>query len=306
MPSVRLGVVAGLVVIALGVSSRVGAQSSTPQEAVDELLAADRGFSQASTRKDLVAGLSAMFADDVVMPAPGAKFARGVEAVKTALQANKDNARASAEWTAVRAGISGDGQHGFTVGYMTISRADGTKLPAKYIAYWIRKPDGWRVAVYRRSRADAAPASLDMMPPSLPAQLVPASADAQKIARFRESLAAAERAFSDEAQKIGIGPAFAKYGSADAVNLGPPTESAITVGSEAIGRAVGAGSPPNESPVSCAPDSVIVASSGDLGVTIGTIKPNRPGPDGKLGPPIPFFTIWRRAGVADAWRYIAE
>jgi hypothetical protein len=51
---------------------------------------------------------------------------------------------------------------------------------------------------------------------------------------------------------------------------------------------------------------VIVAASGDLGVTIGMIRPNAPGADGKPQPPIPFFTIWRRDGLNGPWRYIAE
>jgi len=301
-----VGLVGGLVLVAAIGVQVLQAQLGTPEQAVAELIAADRAFSKASAQQELVAGLSAMFAGDVVMPVPGAKFARGAAAAAAALRGNPDNEGARAEWTPVRGGISADGQHGFTFGYMTITRATGAKLPAKYLAYWIRKPEGWRVAVYRRSPADEAPPSVEMMPPSLPDRLVPVSTDTHAIARFRESLDAAERAFSDEAQKIGIGRAFVKYGSADAINLGPASESTVTVGSDAIGRAVGAGSPPNGSSVTWAPDSVIVSSSGDLGVTIGEITPNRPGPDGRTRPPIPFFTIWRRASVTDPWRYIAE
>jgi hypothetical protein len=49
---------------------------------------------------------------------------------------------------------------------------------------------------------------------------------------------------------------------------------------------------------------VIVASSGDLGVTIGMIHPNTP----RAGQPanFPFFTIWRRANPTAPWRYVAE
>lgn len=284
----------------------IQAQASTPQQVVNELLDQDRAFSKASSQKDLVTGLSAMFADNVVAPGPGGKFARGVEAVMAALLTNKDNAGARAEWTPVRGGVSADGQHGFTFGYMTITKADGTEVPAKYLSYWMRKPEGWRVAVYKRSRAGKPPSSMDVMAPAVPAQLVGVSSDEQTIAAHRRSLDAAERAFSGEAQKIGLGPAFVKYGSADAINLGPPNEPAVIVGSEAIGKMVAASQPPGAPGLSWAPDSVIVASSGDLGVTIGMITPNGPGPDGKPAMPIPFFTIWRRASVADPWRYIAE
>ena len=78
------------------------------------------------------------------------------------------------------------------------------------------------------------------------------------------------------------------------------------IGSEAIGRTVSAGDAPGGSPVSWAPDRVIVASSGDLGVTIGMIRPNAQPADGSTPAGFAFFTIWRRATPKDPWRYVAE
>ena len=60
----------------------------TPQSAVDELLAADRAFSAASAKTDLVTGLSAMFADAVVIPSPPGKFVEGKAAVIAGLREN--------------------------------------------------------------------------------------------------------------------------------------------------------------------------------------------------------------------------
>jgi hypothetical protein len=114
---------------------------------------------------------------------------------------------------------------------------------------------------------------------------------------------AAEKAFSDEAQKIGIGAAFAKHGSADAMNMGGPKEPGFVIGAEAIGRAVGAGNPPDGSSVEWSADRVLVASSGDFGVTFGMIRFHKPEPGRPAA--VPFFTIWRRDG-AGPWRYIAE
>ena len=277
----------------------------SPQQIVEELLAADRAFAKASASTDLVSGLSAMFADDVAMPIPGSQFARGRDAARAALQANPDNEGARAEWSPIRGGLSADGQHGFTFGYMTVTNKDGARLPVKYVAYWVRQPAGWRVAVYKRVRADAAPASPQMMPPSLPAGLVPATDDPAAIEEFRRSLDAAERAFSAEAQKIGLGPAFAKQGHPDAVNVGPRDQPEFVKGAEAIGKSVGRGSTSTDPGLTWAPEHVIVASSGDLGVTTGMIQP-KAGPDGKLPPAIPFITIWRRATPQNPWRYIAE
>ena len=43
------------------------ARQPSPQAVVDELLAADRAFSVASGKSDVVNGLSAMFADDIML-----------------------------------------------------------------------------------------------------------------------------------------------------------------------------------------------------------------------------------------------
>jgi ketosteroid isomerase-like protein len=298
------GAAALLLVVGRIAVAAVPQADQTPQQAIEELLTVDRGFSKASASADLPNGISKMFADDVAMLIPGG-FARGKQTARTALEANPDNAGARAEWSPIRGGISADGNHGFTFGYMTVTKNDGTRLPVKYVAYWVRKPAGWRVAVYKRVRAAESPVSPQMMPPSAPAGWVPATSDPAAVEEFRRSLDAAERAFSDEAQKIGLGPAFAKYGHPDAVNVGPPTQPEFVKGAEAIGRAVSGGSTSTDPGLSWAPQHVIVASSGDLGVTTGMIQP-KAGADGKLPPAIPFITIWRRATPQNAWRYIAE
>ena len=172
------------------------AAADSPKAAVDELLAADRAFSAASAKTDVVAGLSAMFADDVVMPVPSGQFAEGKGAATAALASNADNAKSRIEWTPVRGGISADLQHGFTLGFMTLHRPDGTDTPLKYLAYWVKKPDGWRVAAYKRNRAGAARARYGE------ARSSPAGARwsrhrriPQAIARYKTTLDEAERRF---------------------------------------------------------------------------------------------------------------
>ncbi|HET9425867.1 MAG TPA: DUF4440 domain-containing protein [Gemmatimonadaceae bacterium] len=273
------------------------------QKEVDALLAADRAYAAAAAKTDLVSGLTAMFSAKVIMPVPGpdARFAEGIGQVTEALRANPANAQARAEWTPVRAGISADGQHGFTFGYMTVRRPDGTESPAKYLAYWVREKGEWKVAVYRRSGRPAGQVAATMMSPSLPEKMVAASGDSTRIAAFARSIAEAEQAFSDEAAVIGLGPAFEKYGRADAMNMG--REAAFTIGNVAIAKGVGGAAPTSPSPLVWKSDyRVLVASSGDLGVSIGFIRQKA---DPK-SPPFPFFTIWRRDSVSAPWRYIAE
>jgi len=50
---------------------------------------------------------------------------------------------------------------------------------------------------------------------------------------------------------------------------------------------------------------VAVASSGDLGVSWGVIRPNETTLSGQR-PATAFFTIWHCDGAAQPWRYIAE
>lgn len=283
-------------------------QPRSPQSVVEELLAADRGFAAEGRMSPLAEALAAMFAEDVMMPLPSGRFAQGRAEAIRALAENPLNTTSTAEWTPVRGGVAADGLHGFTFGYLTLHRADGTSVPAKYLGYWIKQSAGWRVAVYKRGPGAGGVLSLEAMPPSLPSHLVAPASEAAAIERARLSLERAEQAFSDEAQKIGLGPAFAKYGSADAVNMGGPQALHFVVGAEAIGRAIGAGatgSPGTVSPVRWSADRVIVASSGDLGVTLGMIRRNTPPPDGQPAA-TPFVTIWRRARLSDPWRYIAE
>lgn len=278
----------------------------TPAAAVEALLAADRAFAAASARTDVVAGLAPMLAEEVVMPAPPGRLVRGKAAVLDALRDNPDNAAGRLEWAPVRGGVSADGLHGFTFGFMTLRRPDGTTVPLKYLSYWMKQDGEWRVAAYKRGRRAEGDVSTDLLPPAVPARLVPPSRDAAALAAHRESLAAAEQAFSDEAQRIGLGPAFARWGSADAMNLGGPDSPGFVMGAEAIGRAIGTGDPGPNSSVHWSAEEVRVASSGDLGVSIGWIRLHEKAEDGGERPPIPFFTVWRRASPGEPWRYVAE
>jgi hypothetical protein len=140
----------------------------------------------------------------------------------------------------------------------------------------------------------------------MPAKRVAPSSDTAAIERYRASLDATERAFSDDAKLIGLGVAFARYGRPDAVNMGGPDDAAFVLGSEAIGRTVSGGRPAVPSTLSWAPDRTIVATSGDLGVTIGLIREHAPATDPNAPTLFPFFTVWQRASPNDPWRYVAE
>jgi ketosteroid isomerase-like protein len=300
-----MGLMAGVLtaVVASGVA---GARQETPAAAAEAVLAADRAFAAAGPRTDAVSALTAMFSPGVIMPGPPGRLHRGLVEVTASLRGNPDNVDGRVEWTPVRVGLSADGQHGFTFGFMTLRRKDGSTMPLKYMAYWVKGAAGWRVAGYKRARRPDGEVSTAPMPPLLPATLVPARTEAAHREALQKSLADAERAFSDEAQRVGLGAAFTKWGSETAVNMGGPDHPGYVVGAAAIGKNVGAGAPGPGSPVEWSTDVALVASSGDLGISFGYIRPNGKPREGAPPQGSPFFTIWHRPGGVGSWRYIAE
>lgn len=286
------------------ISLAQGSAAESPAAAAEALLAADRAFAVAAADRTTVDALSAMFAEDVTFSAPRNAFVRGRAAAIEALKINADNRRSRVAWTPIRAGVSADGLHGFTFGYMTMTKADGADVPMKYLAYWVKGTEGWRVAAYRRGPRPAGAVSLDTLPPSVPDRMVEPTTDAARLELYSESLSAAEQRFSDEAQTLGLGRAFTKFGRPDAVNMGGPTTPGFVFGAEAIGRHIGRNAPADRSEVEWSADRVLIASSGDLGITFGTIRSHKTRPDRPDA--VPFFTIWRRDGPAAPWRYIAE
>ena len=300
---VRSFVFAAAIAAATPLAPAIAKAADAPahQAVVDELLGADRAFSEASAKVELVDGLAAMFDADTVMPVPGG-FARGKDAIVAALKTNPANAGSRAAWTPIRGGISADGRHGFTQGFMTITAEGKPERKAKYLSYWVRKPDGWRVAVYKRSGRPDGEVSLAMMPASLPEAALTPATDPALLETYRASLDKAERTFSADAQVIGIGPAFVKHGRPDATNIGGGP--GFTVGNDKIGADVGAQS--SGPGVNWAPDGgVIVAATGDFGITWGLIRTNGPPVEGRPAA-FPYTTIWRRPAPEQPWRYVAE
>jgi hypothetical protein len=289
------------VITALLISSgALNAQSPDLEKTIDELVTVDREHARRAQQVSVVDALGGMFADDVYLSAYGA-FHHGRDSALSRLRAVPENLTARLEWAPTRAGVSGDGQHGFTYGFMTLVRADSTKLPLKYLAYWVRKPDGWKVAVYRRGPRAEGVTTTAMREPSIPDKAVAITRDAAVIAHHAKALGDAERDFSALAGKIGLGPAFAQNSAPDAMNMGGGQAAGFLYGPEAIGAGVGAGET-GPSKLTWGPDTVFVASSGDLGVTIGHI--NAPADGGQPARRIPFFTVWKKVG--GVWKFVAE
>jgi hypothetical protein len=277
------------------------ARARTPQANVDALLAADRAFSAAAASAPTPAdALAAMFDAEIALPA-GPSLAIGRDAALAVFRASPAWQSGIVSWRPVRGGISADGTHGFTYGFLTVTAGPEDRRERKYLAYWIRRPEGWRVAAYKQVPRAAGEVSTGLQPPSLPAVTAAPDPDPGVTARHQASLAAAEQAFSDRAQQVGLRAAFREYGRDDAMNLG--SGAGFTLGAEAISASVDSGEA--VSPLHWSTERSVIASSGDLGVSIGLIHRNGPATDGRPSSSA-FFTIWRRDTPDAPWRYIAE
>ena len=285
------------------------AQSSAAKIA-QSLLDADRAFAASARSTDMISALSAMWSVGVMMPAPvSAAAPRGLlvgkAAVVAAIRATPDATTSQVTWTPIRVGISADGQHGFSFGFMTQRKPESTPVALKYMAYWVHEQGAWRVAAYKRSRAAGPPTDTTMMPPALPTAITPTKRAAVGIAVLRRVVMDAESSFSAEAQRVGLGNAFATFGTTDAVNMGGEGSASYVVSAASIAALVSGGDM-TASRVHWGADTALVASSGDLGITFGLITSNTPPADGKPASGSAFFTIWRRVGASATWRYVAE
>ena len=251
------------------------------------------------------AALDAMFADGVIAPWQRGEIVKGKAAVIRAMLQSPDSA-AKLSWTPIRGGVSADGLHGFTYGYLAAEHPGGRLAHSKYMAYWVREPRGWRVAAWKRRPIGAAPLASEPQPPSLPPRLVKATADNDVIARHYRSLVNAEAGFSSLAQRVGLSRAFADMGSDDAVNMGGADDPQFVVGAANIARVVAPVNGDQPATITWGADTALVASSGDLGITFGVIRSKLPQDPNDPAPGAAFFTIWRRASPSAPWRYIAE
>jgi hypothetical protein len=276
------------------------AAPAVAKSGVNELLAADRAFSAQSAKLDPVAGITAMLDDEAALPLAGKGIVTGKTAIAEAFRASPAFKDGHVVWSPVRAGIAADGTQGFTYGFLTVGSGDPAKRNRKYLAYWVKRPAGWRVVAYRQQPREAGEVSTAMFEPALPGFTAKAKTDAKLIAANRAGLAAAEKAFSDRAQVVGLKKAFAEYGRADAMNM--YAGAGFAYGLDAV---VAGFKEEGPAKIHWGTEKSFVASSGDLGVSIGMIRPNAPP---KAGEPdgFPFFTVWKREKPGAPWRYIAE
>jgi ketosteroid isomerase-like protein len=287
-------------------ASFVGASLLEPlsdaEAAHDELLRADLARADSVSRLGMSDGLAATFTDDVVYLRGGLPIVRGRAAARAIAAAESLAAPFAVRWQPVRAETSRDGEAGYSYGY-TILSTTASGSPAirvdRYIAYWRHLPVGWRIAAYAETYG--APPPRLALPADAAAAVMPDAPMAQRSGAL-EGLRGADTDFSSDATKFGAGEAFGRYAASDAQIFSGPGE--FISGPHAISESFG---PPTEKNMLVwHPVHAEVASSGDLGFTVGNAVFTGYREDGaRIQRFSKYLTVWKKQRDG-AWRYVVD
>lgn len=264
-----------------------------------ELLAADRTNASAAASMSLIDALVAPLTSDAVFLAPGDSIARGPAQARDALAKNADNATAKWSWTTIRSDVSADGTRGYTYGYSEAKLANGTITPGKFVAYWIKQPNGaWRIGAFKRVLRAAGTVSTTppagFQSPDVRDRPIPAKVDQS---RERRAIMDLDLEFSGIAQAEGNAEAFGRYMAIDGAQTGSAASPEFVFGGTAIYNLFNQ-APSGGGKFTWIPSFADVAPSGDLGFTAGFVSAERAN-TGK------YLTIWQKQ-PSGAWRYVVD
>jgi ketosteroid isomerase-like protein len=278
------------------------APPSEAEAAHDELLRADLARADTVSRRGLPEGLSASLTDDVVYLRGGLSMIRGREAARAIIAAESLSAPFAVRWQPVRAEASRDGRSGYSYGYTIVSAASASAPSIRidrYIAFWRKLPVGWRIAAYAETYG-APPAALSL--PDAAASSVLTDLPMARASGALEAIRAADSDFSRDATKFGTGEAFGRYAAENAQIFSAPGE--FISGPNAITESFGP--PTGNSSLVWHPVHGEVASSGDLGYTVGNAVLNAVREDGaKIVNFSKYLTVWKKQRDG-SWRYVVD
>ena len=263
--------------------------------------ARDSLFRLDQTRGDSVAarggvdGALALLHDDVVYLRAGVPAIYGRDEVRL-LFASTPGTR-SQTWQPLGGGVSYDLRDGYTYGIAAHVAGSAVVRLDRYVAYWTRKHGGpWRIIAYAEINgplgAEMNFSASQLTPPtdSLPRAIVDAVAEVR----------AADSLFSDLADRLGTGFAFANTVAPEGVLLGP---TQLVIGPRSVAEFFRA-QPPGTS--TWRPVYASVAGSRDLGFTIGEAIRTLRGPSGaafqRFGK---YLTIWQKQSDG-TWKFVVN
>lgn len=139
-----------LVLVAFSLLGISWGQGKGEEKAGKDLMAADRAFAAATSKRGLDGWMEFMTEDAVRLHKLGGKAIRGHAAIRKADGPLFADPTKKLVWEPTEAGAFQDGRHGFTTGkYRVLKReADGSdKVLSKgsYLTWWRKEKNGWRV-----------------------------------------------------------------------------------------------------------------------------------------------------------------
>lgn len=268
----------------------------------DSLLASDMQRAATVRARGPVAGLVQWFAPDVVYLRAGTPAVRGAEAART-LIADTAHVPGAVSWEPLGGDISADHRSGYTYGIAArVTGSTDSVALERYIAFWRRDAAGpWRIAAYAevgsRFRAENDNAESGLLDSSVDAAPPSGRAASRGIA----SLIAADSAFSDLADRVGVGTAFAGTVAPQGIIF---AGSEIVAGPSAIrsyyaSRDAAAG-------LAWHPIFAEIAGSSDLGFTVGQYIFTGRGPSGAAIQTFgKYLTVWQRQPDG-TWKFTVD
>jgi ketosteroid isomerase-like protein len=238
----------------------------------------------------------ALLHDNVVYLRAGVPAIYGRDAARL-LFASTPSSR-SQTWQPLGGGVSYDLRGGYTYGIAAHATGTAAVRLDRYVAYWTReRGEPWRIIAYAEVNgplgAEVNFSANQLAPPaeSLPRALVAAAAEV----RTADSL------FSDLADRLGTGFAFANTVAPDGVLFGPMQ---LVIGPKAVAEFFRA-QPPGAS-LTWRPVYASAAGSRDLGFTIGESIRTLRGPYGaavqRFGK---YLTIWQKQSDG-TWKFVVD
>lgn len=268
------------VLFALATFATFATSAARAQEALDDLLAADRALSTIG----LVEAVRRAGAPKIALLYPGAPVVVGREAAFQLLDGQAALRTIGLRWVPLYGLVSSDGKFGVTYGVTGIIDAEQTAAATqrfgKYISAWTRDTGGWRMVAH--AQIGLLPPSYFVTPPGFrvpPVSPLPRSGPAWDMAR-------ADSAFSAQAARDGAPAAFAAWAAPDGILF--PSSGELVRGPDAIRRLMAAGP---QSAWSWRPVVALASAGGDLGFTVGEASITPPG-----GPAVytKYLSLWRR------------
>jgi ketosteroid isomerase-like protein len=275
---------------------------SDAEEAHDALLRADLGRADSVAHRGYTDGLSGIFTDNVVYLRGGLPIVLGRPAARAIIAAESLGTRVTVRWQPVRAEASSDGKSGYSYGYSIYGAAQPTSTSVRidrYIAFWRREAEGWRIAGYAETYG-TPPAPL-----ALPAAAQSSAMKDVPMPRTRgalEAIRSADVDFSRDATKFGTGEAFGRYAAEDAQIFSGPGE--FISGPRAITQSFGP--TPAKNGLVWHPVHGAVSEAGDLGFTVGNAVFTGEREDG--APSVSYskyLTVWKKQRDG-SWRYVVD